>query len=319
MTRFQGPIFITAAAAIGLGVVAVPCPAQDPAADEGEGLPLPGSDLTFSVDAGYQFIAETDLNTTGMVDIARLAATLKGRGDIARDWRLELNLRFQLSEYGFTGATTLDPLNGDPWDDIQTIQADARLEWWMINDVAMFFGPFVMASRESSADWDDAATAGGFVGFMFISSENLVWGGGLGVSTQIKDDLLIYPILVLDWQINDQLKLSSVAGPVGLTYTGLELIYDFGHGLELGLGFRYEFRRFRLGSTGFGPNGVGEDTSLPVWVRLSYEIDDNFQLDVYGGFVSGGSFKVDDFNGRPLTQDDYEATPTLAVALRFTF
>ncbi len=318
MRRLQGSILALAAAALGLGAVHTPCRAQDPIGDVEE-LPLPGSDLTFSVDAGYQFIFETDLDTTGTVEMNRIAAAIRARTDIARDFRLDLNLRFLFDNYDFAGATTLDPVNGDPWDDIQTLAFDARIEWWMTNDIAMIFGPFVMGSRESSADWDEAVTGGGFVGIMFISSKNLVWGGGLGISTQLKDDLLVYPILILDWTINDQMKVSSVAGPVGLAYTGLEFIYDIGSGFEFGAGFRYEYRRFRLGPTGFAPNGVGEDTSVPFWARISYRFNENFEIDLYGGFVVGGRFKVDDLNGRPLTREDHEPAPTVALALRVNF
>ena len=290
-----------------------------PPAGQVEELPLPGSDLRFSLSAGYQFIFETDVKPIGTVDIDRTGLELKGRTTIARDFRLEMNFRFMFSNYDFNNAVVLDPINGDPWDDIQTILLDGRIEWWMTNDIAMIFGPFLMFSRESSAEWNDAFTGGGFVGFMFISSRNLVWGGGLGISTQICDSLLVYPIIILDWKINDQLKLSSVAGPVGLAYTGLELIWDVGHGFEAGFGFRYEYRRFRLGPTGFAPNGAGEDTSWPLWARISYSFNEHVEIDLYGGLVAGGRFKVDDFNGRPLTREDYDITPTLALGVRVNF
>ena len=317
MNRLPNAALPVVVAAI-LAIVS-PCPAQAPAAvgnQPAAGPPLDDTDLTFSISSGYQFLFRTDVDMGGSYTVDRVGLELKGKTKINQDWRVEANLRYLLNDYDFN---TVVGLGGDPWSDIHTLQMDVRFEWWTTNDIVVMFGPFVMWSRESGASWDRALTGGVFAGVMYVSSAQLAWGAGVGISSQLEDSVLVYPILFLDWKFHGDMKLTSVAGPVGLAFTGIEWVWEFADHFEFGVGARYEFRRFRLDDSGFAPGGVGEETSIPFWGRLSYRFNDNFAVDVYAGVVAGGRFKVDNADGNPLGEDDSELAPTLAIALRVDF
>ncbi len=306
------PVAIIAAITVG---AAVPCAAQDnqPPAQ----LASPGSnDLRFSIAAGYQRLFETDLDGGGTFSVNRIGLELKAQTKIAADWRLDLNLRYLFGDYDFTGAVNL---GGNPWSDVTTLQMDARFHWRVNDDLAVIFGPFIMWSRETGASWNDAFTGGAFGGVLIRSGDNLAWGGGFGVSSQLDDSVLVYPVLFLDWTINDDMKLTSTAGPVGLAFTGLEFVWAFAEEYEAAAGFRYEFRRFRLDNTGVAPGGIGEDSSFPVWVRFSFRFNDNIAADLYAGFVTGTSFQVDNVNGVRLGEDDTDLAPTVAFNVRVDF
>jgi hypothetical protein len=306
-------------AVVALLAVASPCLAQDPGAPGNEPAavpPLDDTDLTFSVAAGYQFLFRTDLDAGGSYSVDRVGLEFKAKTKIGQDWRVEGNFRYLFNDYDFNNAVGL---GGDPWSDIHTVQMDVRLEWWATNDIVVIFGPFLMWSRESGASWEDALSGGAFAGVMYVKSSKLAFGAGVGISSQLEDSVLVYPLLFLDWKFSGNMKLTSVAGPVGLAFTGIEWVWDFADHFQFGVGARYEFRRFRLDNSGFAPGGVGEDTSVPFWGRLSYRFNDNFAADLYAGFVAGGKFKVDDSNGNRLGQDDSELAPTLAIAFRLTF
>ncbi len=306
-------------AVLALLAVVCPCAAQDPAAVGNQPAaqpPLDDTDLTLSISAGYQFLFRTNLDAGGSYSVDRVGLELKVKTKIGQDWRVEGNLRYLLNDYDFNAVVGL---GGDPWSDIHTLQMDVRFEWWTTNDIVVMFGPFVMWSRESGASWDRALTGGVFAGVMYVSSAQLAWGAGIGVSSQLEDSVLVYPILFLDWKFSSDMKLTSVAGPVGLAFTGIEWVWEFADHFEFGVGARYEFRRFRLDDSGFAPGGVGEETSIPFWGRLSYRFNDNFSVDVYAGVVAGGTFQVDDANGNRLGDDDSRLAPTLAIAFRVNF
>ncbi len=309
------------AAAAAAAILAEPSAGQGEPAhqDAPEKLPNPGSDLTLSLSAGYEHIFDMDLETTGDVSVNRAGVHFKARGSVARDIRLEVNFRFLYDNYDFGDATALDPFNGEPWEDVSTLAFDATFEWWVVNDVALLFGMTLDSSGETGADWDQTITGGGRFGVMFVTNKTLVWGLGLGITSQIEDSVLVYPILILNWHISAQARLQSVAGPVGIATTGLEFVYDLGGGLETGVGLRYEYRRFRLDDGGFAPDGVGEDTSIPFWARISYRFTPNLSADLFAGFIFAGKFKVDDLNGVPLTREDADPGAMLALAVRFTF
>ena len=299
---------------------AIPCAAQ--AIEDTAQLTTPvnpstaGNELQFSISAGYQRLFESGIDGGGDFSVDRVGLELKAQTEIATDWRMDLNLRYLFDDYDFSNAVRL---GGNPWSDITTLEMDARFQWWMNRDIAVIFGPFVMWSRESGASWNDAITGGAFAGVLVRSSNNLAWGGGIGVSTQLEDSALVYPLLFLDWTLADDMKLTSVAGPVGLAFTGLELVWTFAEEYEAAAGFRYEFRRFRLDDTGVAPGGVGEDSSFPMWVRLSYRFSDRISADLYAGFVASTSFKLDNASGRRLGNDDTDLAPTIALTVRVNF
>lgn len=294
---------------------ALPCAAQD-TQEPLAGAPSGDNDLRFSISAGYQQLFETDLDSGGTFSVNRVGLELKAQTKIAAQWRMDVNVRYLFDDYDFTSAVNL---GGDPWSDVTTLQMDARFQWWANSDLAVIFGPFVMWSRETGAGWSDAFTGGAFAGVLVRSSETFAWGGGLGVSSQLDDSVLVYPVLFLDWTINDDMTLTSVAGPVGLAFTGLEFVWAFAEEYELAAGFRYEFRRFRLDDTGFAPNGVGEDSSFPVWARFSYRFNENIAADLYAGFVTGTTFKVDSLDGVQLGEDDTDLAPMIAFTVRVDF
>jgi hypothetical protein len=312
-------ILILAAAAN--AVLCNPCAGQaepTPVTTE-EKLPTPGHDLTFSVFAGYQHIFNTDLELTGDFTVDRTGLHLQARGAATQNVRLEANFRYLFDDYEFTGATVLDPIAGDAWQDVHTLAVDAMVEWWVTNNAAILVGPTLQFSRESGADWTKSVTGGGRFGAMFVTNKTLVWGFGLGISSQLDDSVLVYPFIVLNWQLNGQARLLSVCGPVGLATTGVEFAYDLGGGFETGVGFRYEYRRFRLDDADFAPGGVGEDTSIPFWGRISYRFTPNLSADLYAGLVFSQKFKVDDLNGVPLSREKGDPAPTMSLAIRFKF
>jgi hypothetical protein len=312
-SRYTTPAGAAVALAGALGWAGV-CGAQDRPA---EAKPIPPPErVKLSARAGVQHIFETDLDGGGDVNISRGALTLGAETEVSPDLDLVASLRYELSLFEFAGTSDL---GADPWDDIHTLSFDVRLQWAMTNDWAVWGGPVIMWSRQDGAVWDDSMAGGAFFGATYVSSEKLIMGGGVGIVSQIEDEALIYPIVILEWKMTDDLRLTTRAGPVGITATGLELVYDLGEGWEIGAGGRYEFRRFRLDGAGIAPGGVGEETNFPLWLRLSYRASENFSIDLYAGLTFSGQLKLDDFNGRQLARADYDNSATAAVVASLRF
>ncbi len=157
------------------------------------------------------------------------------------------------------------------------------------------------------------------IGATYAYSEQLVFGGGVGVLSQLEDDVRAFPVLVLNWKINDELQLTTQGGGRSATGTGLELIWDGGDGWEFAVGGRYEFRRFRLDNSGAGPGGVGEETIVPFWVRASTQFSDNVTVSAYAGFTLGGDLLMEDENGNRIGKQDYDPAAFLGIFAKVTF
>jgi hypothetical protein len=270
----------------------------------------PPEKLTFSVATGFQYIFETNIDGGGELSLARVPLEITADLEISDQLDLTTNLRYELDLYDFKGPSAL---GASPWNDIHNLSINLRLVWALNQKVLLWGGPAVLWSRESGAGWGDSGMAGGFMGATYIVSRKLIFGGGLGVVTQLEDDILVYPIIILNWRITDHTYLTSRAGPVGIAATGVELVHDLGEGWEVGVGARYEFRRFRLDDTGVAPNGVGEETNFPAWVRLSYRFDESFKLDLYMGLAMFGRLGLDDSAGTTVASTKYDPAPTVAL------
>ncbi|MHC4414263.1 MAG: outer membrane beta-barrel protein [Planctomycetota bacterium] len=301
------------ALAASTAVVAVCAPAG---VARGQTAPPAKREIELTVVGGYEQAFDTDIDEGGEVEVSRARFGLGAQTDLDANLKLSLSLNYELAQYDFSGTTSF---GAEPWEDIHTLGFGAQLRWSMTNDWTIFGGPIIQFSRESDADWDDALTGGAVFGASHVLREGLVIGGGLGVVSQIEDDVLVFPVLILDWQLSESLRLTTQSRSGAGWAAGLELAYDLGGGWEAGIGARYEYRRFRLDDDGPAPDGVGEDKSLPIWGRVSHRFSENFSVDIYGGVRAAGELDLEDKSGDGVTDSDYDAAPFGGVSVRIRF
>jgi len=273
------------------------------------------TDLSFTVYSGGQFSFQSDIDGGGDMNVFRLQFGVTGRASLTRDLDLTVQIGYDIDLYDFSGVSRLGI---DPWEDVHTFNVGAILSMDMSNDWTLFGGPVLQVAREDSADVDDSFIGGGVFGATYEVSSSLTVGGGFGVVTQIEDDTRLFPVIVLDWEISDRLRLTSkTAGAAGRS--GLELVYDFANDWEVAIGGSYEFRRFRLDDDGVAPGGVGEDKSLPIRARLSRRMGDHVVLDFYAGVVMVSDIELANVDGVVLAAADVDPTGLLGFAVRLTF
>jgi hypothetical protein len=272
--------------------------------------------LTFSVASGFQYLFETNIDGGGEVSLARVPLQIGADWKISRRLSVSAGLRYELDLYDFSGTS---PLGADPWNDVNHLYLDARIVWALDQRTRIFGGPVIAWNRESGADWGSAVSGGGLIGATYAFSKQLVVGAGMGVITEIEDNPFVYPIIILNWQFTEKTYLTSRAGPAGVAAAGVELVHRLGEGWEVGIGARYEYRRFRLDDTGVAPAGVGEETNFPAWIRLSYRFAECFNLDFYAGMAFFGRLGTDDDQGNVLARTSYDPAPTVAVIGSLSF
>ena len=289
-------------------------PAQT--AGGGSGRTSTSNDLKFTVYTGAETSLETDIEGGGNVDVFRLRFGVTGTAGLTRDLDLAVSVGYGLDLYDFSGTTRLGGV--DPWGDIHTLSIGALLSLNLNDDWTAFAGPVFQFAREDNADLDDSFIGGGVVGATYKVSSALTVGGGLGLVSQIEDDPRFFPVIVLDWEISDTLRLTSqTTGASGRS--GLELVYDLGNDWETAIGGSYDFRRFRLDDEGIAPDGVGEETRLPIRARLSYRAGDHFVIDLYAGIALSGELELQDSNGAGIGQEDVDPAGLLGVTVTISF
>jgi hypothetical protein len=83
--------------------------------------------------------------------------------------------------------------------------------------------------------------------------------------------------------------------------------------VEIGLGVLFNQQRFRLDDSNPAPDGVGEDSVMPVRLRVGWDATPHISLHVLGGAALAGEVELEDRSGDRLRREDYDPAPYVGV------
>jgi len=205
-----------------------------------------------------------------------------------------------------------------PWRNVYQPQVGATLMYAFSEDVQMMVMPSVSWAYANGAPTGDALNYGAVAIVSRDFSPSLTLGLGAAVYRQI-DRTRVFPFVAVDWKIDDRWRLTNpfAAGPTG--GAGLELVYKASDDWQIGAGGTYRSYAFRLAQDGPVPDGIGENSTIPVFLRLSRNIGKQAQVDLYAAALANGTLKVKNRNGDDLATGDYDVAPLVALTLRYRF
>lgn len=239
-------------------------------------------------------------------------------------WRVgdKLQLGFGLSywfdDFHFTGLNFYAPR---PWSDVHHFGGNFSLLYDMCEKWSLLFTPIFQAAGEPGAAWSRALIYGGAGAVVYRFDKDRSIGIGIGTLYNIAE-ISVFPFVVLNWKLTDQLRLStpfraSPAGPGGveLTYWPIKGNKD----LRIGLGATYLSKRFRLSETNSIANGIGEYDTIPVFARVSYRLLPIVDVDLYGGASVFNYMQVYDHNGGRLFHSHQNVAPFIGIGFSLNF
>jgi len=251
------------------------------------------------------------------VSLFRQHTNFRISGSISRETEVGLNLSHDFADYRFSGNTTL--AGGiKPWGTIHTLNLGGSLQHELAPKWKILFTPSISASREDNARWDNAISYGGYAALTHDLTPVLNLGIGAGAFYNLNKTSFIVG-LAIKWRITERLMLANPFRPGVTGPAGLELSYRLGGGWDIGSGMAYRHNRFRLNSSSYTQNGIGDVTSLPAWLRLSHNLGKNFNLDLYSGVILGGKLQIDDSSGSRLSSDHHQPAPFMAMTISARF
>jgi hypothetical protein len=307
MTR-RSDRFALLACAAALAALLLPVPGWSQAVDIEAVAPEP-AEQRYSFFTGYDHMFETDVAGGGDVSRDSFAAGAGGR--LALGETVDLDTRFIYELNGYDVSNAASPL---AWGNVHQYTLASILAWKLDPKWSLLGGPIFRFAGEGSAAFDNGFSGGGLLGFRFSPSKDLSLGLGIGVVSQIEDDAGIIPIPMLRWHFVEPLTLnvgiSQLGGRTGL---GPELTWHIAEQFDLGAGIQYQRRRFRLDDHGANRKGVGEDTSAPLYLRLSWNPMPEASLELFTGVVAAGELKLQDRDGNQTYDRGYDATPQLGL------
>ena len=276
--------------------------------------PSAGFDTSLSFDVGYtwQFQSKLKDQNQGQVSHGRAHTDGKFRLGLTDTLDLTMGWRYQFDQWNFKDTIQV-------WQDINTVQFNLGLRWRLNDNWIVFGGGQVMWSVENGGNWSDSVIGGGAAGFSYAFSRDLIIGAGLGVRSQLEDDALLYPIIVLDWQITDRLSLDTRLETGWANQSGAELVYELTEEFDVGLAVVFDYERFRLDDSGVLPGGVGTTETLPLMFYLTWEPLPETSITGYIGATVYGRIKATNSASQDVYASTYDPTPVIGLqgSIRF--
>ncbi|MDN3987657.1 DUF6268 family outer membrane beta-barrel protein [Zwartia vadi] len=205
-----------------------------------------------------------------------------------------------------------------PWTAISTPALGMSFGYSPSPEWRIGFSPTVEWSGETGTGTGGTATYGAVMSVARTFSKDLTLGVGAGVFRQI-DETKVFPYLLVNWNITDKLRLgnSLPAGPAG--GAGLELSYAMTERWSIAAGGAYRSYRFRLNENSPVANGIGQNSFVPVFARLSYAIDRTTRVDLYAAATTAGRLSATDTSGTTQYSTNYQTGFAMALSLSKRF
>lgn len=253
--------------------------------------------------------AESDIDGGGDVGATRATVRAGAARAVGTGGRAGISLNYDYHDYRFGAAPAFD--GRAPWDTVQRYGLSAPMSFGLKDGWALGISPSVDVFRENGADDDDAVVWGAIVTATRRFEGGNLLGIGVGAFDGI-EDTSVFPVVIVDWRIDDRWRLANplATGPTGAG--GIELVYRFDAGWDVGVGAAYRKMRFRLSDGGPAPAGVGEERGIPVFAKATRTFGPA-TLHAYVGVVLDGRLRVEDRDGNVLQQADYD--PALMLGL----
>jgi len=310
------PLSLLAAAAILVALATGPAWAQE--ADElieNEIVAEAGAEgVSLSAQGGFVYQGDADLDGGGSMQAFRYDLGVAGSTSLTDSLRWGNTFFFSANDYDFDGGG-VGFAAGDPWGTALTMRWSSELTYDLDEKWGVSAGGIFTFAPESGADWGDSFTGGGLLAVEYRHSDTLFTSVGVAVVTQIEDDPAVLPRILVNWLPTEDwaVRVGSVPASGGAA-AAVEAAYRLAEPVDLGFGVIYQERRFRLDDSGPAPDGVGDDRSLPVRLRLGWRILPELSLHLLGGVAVAGKVELDDRDGNLLRKADYD--PAAYVGLR---
>jgi len=296
-----------------MGAPIVRCEVEDPS-DEGPPVMKTGWSPYIQGGALHQFDADMDDGSRFSVNRYFIQGGLTYALDMKRS--ISVALGYGLDSYDFSGDGGFASIN--PWENVHTMRLSVPVRWGIGSNWSVFFVPTIRAAAESGASWGDALIGGGFAGFTYRISDRLTIGPGIGAIRQI-EDTSVFPVLLIDWKITDELSLQTGRGLGATQGPGLMLTWSPNRTWSFGISGRYEKLRFRLDDDGSAPRGIGDDRAFPLLGGITYSFSRDAQLSLVGGVDLGGKLRLEDEQGNYITEEKHDPVPVLGMSFRWRF
>jgi len=262
----------------------------------------------------YQF--NTNLDSGGRFNWGGGIASASFERPLSQQLSAQLAVRYEYQSWSWHQPTAFN--NEAAWKNFNAPSIGLSLDYAYAQDLVLSLKPLVEWDYESGAKTSDALTWGAVGAVTKVYSPGLALGIGLSAFRRV-DKTQVLPFPIINWKISDKWRIANPfpAGPAG--GAGLEAVYSPNERWEIAEGATYRSYRFRLATDAPTPDGIAENSFIPLFLRISHKFSKDLRLDLYGAITTGGKLSVDNSDGSGRYSDNYKTSPALGGTLLYKF
>lgn len=261
-------------------------------------------------------IGTGDLESGGELESQHVGMNIGLENAIGRGESIGVSIGVTKREYDFSGPHAFGQQSA--WSDVTETRFGLSWRKPSGNSGMWYLSPSIGFSREDGADWDDSIQYGGIVSYGYRKSDTLTIGIGAGFYSGL-EETKGFPVLLVDWKINEKWRIGNPFRPGPTGPAGVELVYQFVPGMEGAIGGGWRSNRFRQNADGMYPNGVAEVEGFPMFLRFTWFASETLSLDAYIGMIVGGEVTQENAMGMEVLKEDLESAPLAALSLKALF
>lgn len=283
-----------------------------------------------SVQVQYGHMFETDTDNNGHAARDNASFVVTHRAQLSDEWGFTFLGGYEFSGYDFGGSSIPGAKSGAQtfqWDDIHQSRIVGLFDRKMNEKWSLIMAGVVFSNSEGGSDMSDGLQAGLGFGFRYKPNADLTLGLLIGAVSGLEESATLLPVPQVDWRFAEgwrwRIDVIQAFGARGL---GTELSFKASDAMEIAIGVTRQRKRFRLADHGgivtpggLVDRGVGEESSIPAYVRFGFNPAPNFTLDVRAGIALKGELRTESRTGNKLESDTFDPAPIVGVGGRWTF
>jgi hypothetical protein len=276
----------------------------------------PGTVVTLDLSA--RFNAETDFDTAvGEIETRSFGADLGFLIPIDDRARLLLKFGAEITDYDITppvgAAGTTAGTVGAQFDTVVEYGFDGLYTRAIDAERSFFVGGGVGFAAEGGAS--DALVWNALGGFAFQVNPKLRLGIGVGVFSQIEDDVRIVPLPQISYTIDEYWSIRS-EGPGG------RLNYKWSDDLSMGIRARFDGQSFRIDDDNtLVPDGAVNVSGVPISYYIDFNGGDSSRVSLFAevGVTLAGNMEILNSAGNTVVDEDIDPGVFVGAGLKITF
>jgi hypothetical protein len=270
--------------------------------------------FTFTVDAYHAFRSDLK-DSDASLAVSRVGGDIGAFVPITQKLSLFFSGGYELSDYDIEDGGDLVPgdPDSDPLKEFHRVRfsggaAYALDQAWSVRGAAFFD-----MSWERGGDAGEGIVGGAFGAFDYKFSDDFSLGFGVGAQRELEEDFFVFPIVLIQWQINEQLRLENERLGARLTYT-----FNQNHSAYLRGG--YERVQFRLNNDRAElANGVLRDEEAFVIAGYAWQPSPNVSLSLEAGSVVWRKLTYTADGGDDRARDTLKPAPYIGLRFEYRF